>query len=281
MSKVFSWPQMIAANNISGIDRYLPPVFYCRLDQVRVFWLLFRLALMVVFLSSTISHAQDYAREQRLADEILPGLLVGDPIRLPARDGRSFLGILSKGKTDLRPIILVHGVGTHPDAGVIGQLRQALNDLGHTTLSIQMPVQGRAASLEDYYPSVFAEAKERIGQAVKWMAEQGESKPALLSHAMGSWMANEYLDEHHRRAEFSAWICMSLTGGYSWTARSFALPVLDLYAESDIPAAVSSAWRRSLALTGIDSRQLQVKGAAPDYSGYERAVATEISRFLR
>ncbi len=257
------------------------PVFRYRPDRVRASWLLFRLVLIATFLSSSISDAQDYAREQRLADELLPGLLVGAPVRLPARDGRSFLGIYSKGKPDMRAIILVHGVGTHPDAGVIGQLRQVLNDLGHTTLSIQMPVQGRDASLEDYYPTVFAQAKERIGQAVNWMAEQGHPKPALLSHAMGSWMANEYLDENHRHAEFSAWICMSLTGGYSWTARSFALPILDLYAESDIPAAVASAWRRSLALTSTNSRQLMIKRAAPDYSGQERAVAAEISQFLR
>ena len=265
----------------SEIEDHFINVFNDRVGLAAGLGALIRSALITLLIASSLANAQDYAREQRMADELLPGLLVGAPVRLPARDGRSFLGIYSKGKPDMQTIILVHGVGTHPDAGVIGQLRQVLNDLGHTTLSIQMPVQGRDASLEDYYPTVFAQAKERIGQSVKWMAEQGHPKPALLSHAMGSWMANEYLDENHLHAEFSAWICMSLTGGYSWTARSFALPILDLYAENDIPATVASAWRRSLALTSSNSRQLMIKSAAPDYSGQERAVAAEISQFLR
>ncbi len=226
-------------------------------------------------------NAQDFAREKRLADELVAGLVVGDPVALPARDGRSFLGIYARGKPDRRAIVLVHGVGTHPDFGVIGQLRQLLNDLGHTTLSIQMPVQSANARLEDYYPTVFAEAKDRIGRALTWMSAQGHAKPALLSHSMGSWMVNEYLDEHHQRGEFSAWVCLSLTGGYSWGARTYALPILDIYAQNDIPVVVSSAWRRKWALTSAGSRQVMIEAADTEYAGQARATAAEIARFLQ
>lgn len=269
----------IAPYRFAGIGTYFFPLFPDRLVLAGIARTIAGAASIFLLVSGVA--AQDYAREQRLADELLPGLLVGDPVQLPIAGGRTFLGLYAKGKPDRRAIVLVHGVGTHPDAGVIGQLRQLLNDLGHTTLSIQMPVQRADAVLEDYYPSVFDEAKMRIAQAANWMAERGHVQPALLSHAMGSWMANEYFDEHHQRAAFSAWVCLSLTGGYSWSARTYRLPILDVYAENDIPAAVSSAWRRRLALTGVSSRQFMVKTAAPDYARQERVAAAEISRFLQ
>lgn len=252
-----------------------------RFKAQRLFATLRRLLTVGLLMIATLSQAQDFEREQRLAQELLPGVLVGEGVRLPARDGRTFLGLYAKGEPNRRAIVLIHGVGTHPDHGVIGQLRQLLNDLGHSTLSIQMPVQGRDAKLEDYYPTVFPEAKDRIARAAAWMRERGHDKPALLAHSMGAWMANDYLDEAHDKNEFSAWIVMSLTGGYSWTARAYALPILDVYGQFDIPVTVSSAWRRRWALTDPASRQFMVEGARPDYSGHERLLAGEIVKFLR
>ena len=57
-----------------------------------------RLSLLLLLLVSTLLQAQpaaqpDYAREKRWADEITPGLVVGDAIYLTQKSGHKFLAI--------------------------------------------------------------------------------------------------------------------------------------------------------------------------------------------
>jgi pimeloyl-ACP methyl ester carboxylesterase len=241
-------------------------------------------------LSCELVGAQDYARETRLAQEVEAQLVVGDIVKITASSGRPFIGLLTNpvaanstsanSQPADKAILLLHGVGGTPEIGVIGQLRSNLADLGFTTLAIQMTVQGREAKLEDYYPTVFGDAKDRIARAIDWLKTRGFKQIAVVSHSMGAWMMNEYLDENFAKTEISAWVCMSLTGGYSGTARRFPFPILDVYAENDIAPARDSAWRRRLALINPLSRQHRVNGAGPDYSGKEPALAKEIVRFL-
>ncbi len=238
------------------------------------------LACLLALGHSGSSTAQDYAREQRWAEEITPSLVVGEAVQIMASSGRSFLGLFAKAERPGKALLLLHNVGTHPDFGVIGQLRSLLFDLGYTTLSIQLPVQARDAKLEDYYPKVFGDAKDRIGRSLQWLKAAGFDKPVLVSHAMGSWMANEYLDERHAQGEVSAWVCMSLTGGYSWTTRAYGFPILDVYAENDIAPTLKSNGRRKLALIQSGSRQWMVPGAGAEYGAKERWLAEEIRRFL-
>jgi pimeloyl-ACP methyl ester carboxylesterase len=238
------------------------------------------LALALCFSVAAESFAQDYGREQRLAEEIVPSLVVGEAVHINASSGKAFLGLYAKGVRPSKAILLLHSVGSHPDFGVIGQLRAHLVDLGYTTLSIQLPVQSREAKLEDYYPKVFGDAKDRIGRSLQWLKAAGFEKPVLVSHTMGSWMANEYLDERHGKAEVSAWVCMSLTGGYSWTSRAYGFPILDVYAENDIAPTMKSNGRRKLALTQSGSRQFMVRGAEAEYGSKEKLLAEEIQRFL-
>jgi Protein of unknown function (DUF3530) len=246
--------------------------------------ILYIVALTVAWLATGLTNpvlAQDYARELRWEQEVIGQLVVGDAVKIKTTDDREFLALFTKGKPAQPAILIVHGVGVNPDFGVTGQLRIHLNDLGYTTLAIQMPVQSKEAKLEDYYPKVFPNAKDRIGQSIAWLQSMGFSKPVLLSHSMGSWMSNEYLDERHRKSELSAWICLSLTGGYSWTTRSYQLPLFDIYGEFDIPVSVSSAWRRASVLSRGSSKQWMVPGASPDFSGKEKLMAAEIQRFLQ
>lgn len=70
--------------------------------------------------------------------------------------------------------MLVHSVGVHPDFGVVGILRASLADMGYTTLSIQLPVQGREATAgyampildvygeQDYGPTLGSAARRRF-----------------------------------------------------------------------------------------------------------------------
>ena len=113
--------------------------------------------------------AQDFEREKRWADEIVPGLVVGDAVWLDGPGARKFLGLYTAVKDAKAALLLVHGVGVHPDHGVVGALRVRLADAGYTTLSIQMPGQKADAWLNDYYPEVFANAVERISSASRWL----------------------------------------------------------------------------------------------------------------
>jgi Protein of unknown function (DUF3530) len=231
-------------------------------------------------LSFQTAKAQDYDREARYEEQIVSQLVVGDAVKIRATSGKEFLGLFAAGKDKAKAIILLHSVGSHPDFGIIGQLRSSLNDLGYTTLAIQLPIQGKNARLEDYYPKVFGDAKDRIAQSIAWLNKKGFDKPVLLSHTMGSWMANEYLDENFSKNNLSAWVCMSLTGSYSWTMRRYAMPILDIYAENDIPPALTSAGRRKTALTSEGSGQYMVAGAGPDYSGQATTMAQRIQQFI-
>ena len=246
---------------------------------------------LITFAGSTA--ASDYAREKRFADEVTAQLVVGDAVVVsPPADApatyRPFLGLYTAGKPGMAAVVLAHGVGTHPEDGLTGSLRLRLNDLGYTTLAIQMPIAAKDATVDDYYPALFPEAGARLDAASAWLKGNGHANIALVSHTFGSWMANVYLDEatQGKRAQgkpYQAWVCISLTGGYSFAVRNYPFPVLDLYGENDIPVTVSSAWRRAglLRLAATGSKQVMVAGADAQWRGKELAAAQAIAEFLR
>ena len=106
--------------------------------------MLARLALLAL-LAALPAAAQDYAREKRWADEVVPGLVVGDAVWLETAAGRRYLAIHAPAAKPKGAVVIVHGIGVHPDHGVIGVLRSKLTDLGWTSLSVQMPVQAADA----------------------------------------------------------------------------------------------------------------------------------------
>ncbi len=223
--------------------------------------------------------AQDYAREQRWATEVTGSLVVGDAVKVRLPSGREFLGLYTEAKPARAAILLVHGVGVHPDHGVIGILRASLAEAGFTTLSIQMPVQASDAKLEDYYPTVFPEAVERIRAGAQWLKDKGAAKVVLLSHSMGSWMSNVYYEKTENPA-FAAWVCMGLTGGYG-AMGNVRVPVLDVYGENDLPVVLRADWRRRATIGNIEgSRQVRIDGADHHYLGREKELAAAIAGFV-
>ena len=238
-----------------------------------------RFLILAGMVLASAASAQDYEREKRWAAEIVPGLVVGDAVQIKLPSGREFLGLFAEVKNSKAAILLVHGVGVHPDHGVIGVLRVALADLGYTTLSIQMPVQKADAAMQDYFPKVFPEAVERIRAGARWLQARGQSRVVLLSHSMGSWMSNVYY-EQTADAPFAVWVCMGLTGGYG-AMGSVKVPVLDLYGENDLTAVLRADWRRRFTLGSIaGSKQVMIKGADHHYIGREKELATVIREFL-
>lgn len=228
--------------------------------------------------------SSDYAREKRFADDVMAQLVVGEAIQITLAGHPAFLGLITEAKDKSRPaIVLAHSVGTHPDDGVTGELRKRLNDLGYTTLAIQMPIAGKEAKVDDYFPVLFPLAGARLEAASQWLKARGYARTLLVSHTMGSWMANVYFDKSSASTGYAAWVCMSLTGGYSAVTRNYPFPILDLYGESDIEVVVSSAWRRGglLKLAAEGSRQIKVPGADSQWRGKEGAAARAIDGFIQ
>lgn len=240
------------------------------------------LAAGLVAMASLAARAQDYEREKRWADEVVPGVVVGDAVWLEATGGRKFLGLYAPANAQRPALVIVHGIGVHPDHGVIGVLRARLTDLGYPTLSIQMPVLAADKRSDDYYPKLFPEAIDRIAAAAAWLRARGHARLVLVSHSMGSWMANEYLDAN-AQSPFEAWVCLGLTGGYTWGTYFSARPILDVYGEDDLPPSLDAAWRRRMALsTGhARSRQVMIAGADHFYAKRETELATAIDAWLR
>jgi len=56
------------------------------------------LIAVVLMILSGLAIAQDYEREQRWADQILPALMVGDAVWLQQKDGHKFLTLYHRGQ---------------------------------------------------------------------------------------------------------------------------------------------------------------------------------------
>ena len=223
--------------------------------------------------------AQDYEREKRWAAEVESNLVVGDAVQLKLPSGREFLGIHVENRTAKTAILLVHGIGVHPDHGVIGILRVALSEAGYATLSIQMPVLAAEAAPQDYFPALFADAAARIQAGADWLAASGYARPILLSHSMGSWMSNVYF-ERSPNAPFTAWVCMGRSGEFGRFG-NLKGPVLDVLGENDLTGVLRGDWRRRLVLNTIPgSRQVVIAGADHFYTGREKELAAAIVAFI-
>ena len=229
------------------------------------------LAAVLLLAAGFAALAQDYEREARWKSEVLGNLVVGEAVDIRAPSGRTFLGLYTPGEKT--GIVLVHGIGVHPDHAVIGMLRVALADMGFATLSIQMPVLAADATPQDYYPALFPEAAGRIAAAVQWLSSRSR-KVVLVSHSLGSWMSEYYLRSGGKG--FAAWVCMGRGGPIA----PVALPVLDVYGEKDNLPVIESALARRAVLEKIaGSRQVRIAGADHFYNGTEDELARLIAGF--
>ena len=228
-----------------------------------------RFPFLMALCLGTAVHAQDYEREARWRSEVVGNLVVGDAVDLRLPSGRTFLGLYAAGKAELPALLIVHGSGVHPDHGVIGSLRVALSDMGFTTLSVQMPVLAADAPAQDYYPRVFPEAAARIGAAAAWLRQKHEGKMALVSHSLGAWMSQYYL-ENAKSPPFAGWVSLGRGGAMP----KLPLPVLDVYGEKDFPAVLQSAAERRASV------QVRIAGADHFYNGREAELAGLIGDFV-
>jgi pimeloyl-ACP methyl ester carboxylesterase len=234
--------------------------------------------LLLLLLTSLPAFAADYEREKRWAEEVVPGLVVGDAVYLAQAAGPKFLGLFTKGNKPGVAVLLVHGKGMHPDWALNGALRTGLNDLGYTTLSLQMPVLAADAKTEDY-DALFPEAVARIAAGVTDLKARGFQRIALVSHSLGSRMTNAYFTAGADPA-VAAWIAIGIPRPYL-TPERFSAPVLDIYGENDFPEIVRDAAVRATALAPVNgSAQERITGSDHFFNGREAELVKRSVNFL-
>lgn len=218
----------------------------------------------------------DYAREKKWADEVVPGLVVGDPVYLQTPRGHhKFLTLFTPVDGTDRAAVVVHGMGIHPDWGMVGTLRTELADRGVATLSIQMPILAADAKSEAYAPT-FPEASERIAEAVEFLKAKGYTQIAIVSHSMGSRMSRVYAAGKPDPA-VKAWASLGFSQADYENVR---LPVLDLYGDNDLPAVLANAGKRKQTLPGKGSKQVVVGHADHFFTGRESEMVAAVADFL-
>lgn len=237
-------------------------------------WLL---AIMLAAFALTAT-AQDYEREARWRAEVVPNIVVGEPVDI-AHGGRSFLGLYTAAAGAKTAVVIVHGIGVHPDHGVIGTLRMALADRGYSTLSIQMPVLAADAA-QEAYPPLFPDAAQRIARAAEWLRAKGYRDLVLVSHSLGARMANAYFDSQPNA--FRAWAALGFGVDFSRTfVQRRPVPVLDVYGERDLPAVLAARLPRAQTIGGIPgSHQVRIAGADHFYAGQEKALVDTLVDFI-
>jgi len=240
--------------------------------------------LLAALAAAAMSHTQDFEREARWRAEVVPGLVVGEAVDIPGPGGRPVLGLLTEPSGVERAtatlLVIVHGIGVHPDHGVIGKLRMDLADKGYGTLSIQMPVLASDAPMEHYEP-LFGNAAERIAGAAAWARSKGFRDLVLVSHSLGSRMANAYFDRASPPA-FRAWAALGLGAPFSAKfAQKPAVPVLDVSGERDLEPVLKSRPARAGIANASGGRQEQIPGADHFYAGREAELVSLIAEFAK
>jgi len=225
-----------------------------------------------------LAQGADYAREKKWADEITPGIVVGDAITLQEKGGHQFLALYTPAANARGAAILVHGMGVHPDWGLNGPLRTALPERGYATLSIQMPVLAADAKADDY-PPLFPEAAERIAAAVAWLKARGYDRVALVSHSLGARMANYYL-VNAAHPGVQAWVAIGITAPFE-NPNMIPVPTLDIHGDGDFPQVLKGTGERAFYLRRVKgSAQVVVAGADHYFNGKETDLARFIANFL-
>jgi pimeloyl-ACP methyl ester carboxylesterase len=218
----------------------------------------------------------DYAREARWAREIEPSVVVGEVVYLATPSQPRVLALYTKVADAKGGVIVVHGIGVHPDWELIGGLRTGLADAGFTTLSVQMPVLA-ADALRDDYDAIIPLAAERIGVAIAWLKRRGVERVAIVAHSLGAAMSNAYLGSSSAE-KIDAWVVIGMGVAFGVPPRQ---PVLDVEAQSDFPQVRDSAlWRATKLPIDACSRHIVIAGANHFMENRQKELLAAIVPFL-
>jgi pimeloyl-ACP methyl ester carboxylesterase len=244
--------------------------------------------ILLACCTSIFAGEPDFAREARLAEQIVDAIFDGEPEWLEA-DGREFLGIYTQSDTARPGVVILHGRGFHPDwADAVNPLRVGLAERGYSTLSLQMPVLEKEAKYYDYVP-LFGHAHARIEAGIAFLHERGHEKIVLIAHSCGAHMAMDWIAASGDGAiDAFVGLGMGATDYRQPLLQRFPLermrvPVLDLYGEAEYPAVIRMAPERKAMIeaAGNDASQQSVLPGADHYfKGKGGALVEAVAEWL-
>lgn len=230
--------------------------------------------LLTLALAARAAVVADDARESRWADEVVPQIVVGDAVWLPTPQRARVLAIyavpagVAKGA-----VIVVHGLGVHPDWGLIGEIRAALVERGFATLSVQMPVLAADAPRDDY-ASLGPLAAARLDAAVGYLHANGQAHVAVLSHSAGASMVNEWMRSDPR---VDAWVPVGMLVPFAARPR---VPILDVVGQQDYSEALARVPPSSALPRDGCSAAVTIAGADHFMSGAVPRLLAPVTSFL-
>jgi hypothetical protein len=224
----------------------------------------------------------DYAREARWRAEYEPGVLLGDVIELPgARGAPRFAAIWAAQRPVGAAVVLVHGIGTHPDHGLTSALRQSLFEAGMSTLAIQAPILDMTNITDAApYAALMPEATIRVEAAVAFARAQGAQRVFAVGHTTGSWMLNEYLARSAQSID--GWAALGHTGRFGGLGLR-RIATLDVVAERGIAGHLNASYQRAMLMAQWDvrSQQIRIPGADLSFADQHPQVAQALLGFFR
>ncbi|MCI0506643.1 MAG: alpha/beta hydrolase family protein [Gammaproteobacteria bacterium] len=257
------------------------------------------LLLYVLFpclsLFAPASHAaskSDLAKEKRWEEQIVPGIMIGDAVKLNA-DGVEFLALYAEATADQAKgaVVLLHGIGVHPAwPDVIEPLRMQLPENGWHTLSLQMPVLKNEAEDKDY-PPLFPEVPARIQAGVDFLKSKGLQNIVISGHSLGSAMAAYYLAVK-RDPVVKGYAIISGGPGVKGDPLMDSLEnfkkikdmrILDIYGSEDMEQVLESGKKRNALgpkIHGNRYQNLKIDGAGHFYRENPEELVKQVSSWL-
>ena len=201
-------------------------------------------------------------------------------VQLELKSGRKFLAIYTPNPKAAAGVIVVHGLGLHPDWGLNGHLRTQLADQGYATLSVQMPVLAADAKAEQYPPLFPGSGRApRGGRRVPARQGHEEGRYRLAQH--GRAHGESFPDPRGR----STGGCVGRDRNSGRVRRRRRVSRLRCWistARRTTPRSSRNAGKRAAAIRTVrGSGQVQVAGADHFFAGHggrARAAGQAVSR---
>ena len=257
------------------------------------------IALMLNYFMAS-SWASNGLRELEYAEEIESSISTGGIVWLQTKEEnkareKSFLALYTEAEQDsnVGTAIILHPMGGHPNqARLIKPLRSFLPQHNWASLSLQMPVLSLGAKIHDYF-SLFDEASKRIEAALAFLESANAENIVLIGYGTGGMMALYYLKSNTESTLVKALVTISLPTPETLHKKAkindfiaqIELPVLDIFAEFDLPEVIDTARKRRVSGKNNPSyRQVILAGEGHLYQHDEgllvKRIYSWISRML-
>jgi esterase/lipase len=244
-----------------------------------LFWLLL----------SPVIIAGDVEREADFAEALQQNLKMGSVVWLEAEQQR-FLALYTETveAENQGTVILLHDRDGYPDKKtVVHALRTILPQHRWATLALQMPLREAGALESEYYP-LFDEAKARISAAVEYLRASGIENIVIVGYGIGGMMGLFSVAESASLA--SGLITIGLPVPDSEDSKvqienfiaKLTIPMLDIYAERDLPAVGKTSRKRKLAGRANPAyRQDKINGVDRLFQHDGELIAKRVYSWLR